>query len=64
MAKRKIENWIFWIVGDIITIPLYFYKGLTMSSFLYLIYTFIAVAGYLAWRKSIEESKSLKLETV
>ena len=35
-----------------------------MSSFLYLIYTFIAVAGYLAWRKSIEESKSLKLETV
>jgi nicotinamide mononucleotide transporter len=64
MAKRKIENWIFWIVGDIITVPLYFYKGLTMSSFLYLIYTFIAVAGYLAWRKSIEESKSLKLETV
>ena len=64
MAKRKIENWIFWIVGDIITIPLYFYKGLTMSSFLYLIYTFIAIAGYLAWRKSIEESKSLKLETV
>ena len=64
MAKRKIENWIFWIVGDIITIPLYFYKGLTMSSFLYLIYTFIAIAGFLAWRKSIEESKSLKLETV
>ena len=64
MAKRKIENWIFWIVGDIITIPLYFYKGLTMSSFLYLIYTFIAIAGYLAWRKSIEESKSLKLEAI
>ena len=64
MAKRKIENWIFWIVGDIITVPLYFYKGLTMSSFLYLIYTFIAVAGYLAWRKSIEESKGHKLETV
>lgn len=64
MAKRKIENWIFWILGDIITIPLYFYKGLTISSFLYLIYTFIAVAGYLAWLKSIEESKGHKLETV
>lgn len=64
MAKRKIENWIFWIVGDIITVPLYFYKGLTMSSFLYLIYTFIAIAGYLAWRKSMDESKALKLETV
>ena len=64
MAKRKIENWIFWIVGDIITVPLYFYKGLTMSSFLYLIYTFIAIAGYLAWRKSMEESESLKLDKV
>ena len=64
MAKRKIENWIFWIVGDIITVPLYFYKGLTMSSFLYLTYTFIAIAGYLAWRKSMEESESLKLDTV
>jgi nicotinamide mononucleotide transporter len=64
MAKRKIENWVFWIVGDIITVPLYFYKGLTMSSLLYLIYTFIAVAGYLAWRKSIEDSKGHKLETV
>ena len=31
MAKRKIENWIFWIIGDIISIPLYFYKGLTFT---------------------------------
>jgi len=63
MAKRKIENWTFWIVGDIITVPLYFYKGLTISSLLYLIYTLIAIAGYLAWRKSISEKESLKLET-
>ena len=34
MAKRKIENWIYWIIGDIITVPLYFYKGLTFSSIL------------------------------
>ena len=62
MAKRKIENWTFWIIGDIITIPLYFYKGLTISSFLYFLYTFIAIAGYFAWLKSIENSKSNKLE--
>jgi len=62
MAKRKIENWTFWIVGDIITVPLYFYKGLTISSFLYLIYTFIAILGYLAWRKSLQESNTPKLE--
>ena len=32
MARRKVENWIFWIVGDIISIPLYFVKGLTLTS--------------------------------
>ena len=46
MAKRKIENWIFWIIGDVISIPLYFYKGLTFTSLQYLIFTFIAIAGY------------------
>ena len=51
MAKRKIESWIFWIVGDLITVPLYFYKGLTISSIQYLIFTVIAILGYLSWKK-------------
>ena len=45
MARRKIENWIFWIVGDLISIPLYFYKGLTLTSLQYLIFTIIAILG-------------------
>ena len=56
MAKRKIENWIFWIVGDIISIPLYFYKGFTFTSFQYLGFTFIAIFGYLAWKKSLNKN--------
>jgi len=56
MAKRKIENWIFWIVGDIISVPLYFYKGLTFTSFQYLIFTFIAIAGYYSWKKTLNKS--------
>ena len=55
MAKRKIENWIYWIIGDIISVPLYFYKGFTFTSFQYLIFTFIAVSGYLAWKKSLNK---------
>ena len=55
MAKRKIENWIFWIIGDIISIPLYFYKGLTFTSFQYLGFTFIAIAGYFAWKKTLDK---------
>ena len=51
MAKRKIENWIFWIVGDIISVPLYFYKGYTFTSLQYLVFTIIAIYGYLTWKK-------------
>ncbi|MDA9827560.1 nicotinamide riboside transporter PnuC [Flavobacteriaceae bacterium] len=56
MAKRKIENWIFWIIADIISFPLYFYKGLTFTSLQYLIFTFIAIAGYYSWKKILNKS--------
>lgn len=56
MAKRKIENWIFWIVGDFISVPLYYYKGLTFTSLQYLIFTFIAIAGYYSWKKILNKS--------
>lgn len=51
MAKRKIENWIFWIVGNIISVPLYFAKGYTFTSIQYIIFTIIAVFGYIEWKK-------------
>jgi nicotinamide mononucleotide transporter len=57
MAKRKIENWLFWIVGNIISVPLYFYKGFTFTSFQYLGFTFIAIFGYLAWKKSLDKTQ-------
>ena len=51
MAKRKIENWIFWIIGNLVSIPLYFAKGYTFTSFQYLVFTIIAVFGYIEWKK-------------
>ena len=51
MARRKIENWIFWIVGDIISVPLYLIKGFSFTSLQYLIFTLIAIYGYLEWKK-------------
>ena len=56
MARRKIESWIFWIIGDIITIPLYFYKGLTISSIQYLIFLILAILGYISWKKILNNS--------
>ncbi|WOD44866.1 nicotinamide riboside transporter PnuC [Hwangdonia lutea] len=56
MARRKLENWIFWIIGDLISIPLYFYKGFTFTSFQYFGFTFIAIFGYLAWKKNLNSN--------
>jgi nicotinamide mononucleotide transporter len=56
MAKRKIENWIYWIIGDIISVPLYFYKGFTFTSFQYLGFTVIAIFGYLQWKKHLNSN--------
>lgn len=55
MARKKIENWIFWIIGDIISVPLYFYKGLTFTSIQYLFFTIIAIYGYKAWKKDLNK---------
>lgn len=60
MAKRKIENWLFWIVGDLICIPMMAYKGLGITSIQYLIFTAMAVIGYLEWRKTLV-TKNTKL---
>ena len=51
MANKKIENWILWIIADLISIPLYFYKGMVFTSIQYLIFTIIAVFGFLSWKK-------------
>ncbi len=55
MAKRKIENWVFWIIGDVISVPLYFYKGLTFTSLQYFIFTIIAISGYYSWKKILNK---------
>ncbi len=54
MAKRKIENWIFWIVGDIICVPMMIYKGLGITSIQFFVFTAMAIIGYIEWKKSIK----------
>ena len=57
MARRKIEHWTLWIVGDIISIPLYFYKGLYFTSIQYLTFTIIAILGFFTWLKELNKKK-------
>lgn len=62
MAKKKLENWVYWIVGDIITVPLYWYKGLIFTSLQFLVFTIIAIYGYKAWKKNLNKSPQTLLK--
>lgn len=56
MANKKIENWTLWIFADIITVPLYAYRGWGMLSLQYLIFTILAIQGYFAWKKTLNNN--------
>lgn len=60
LARRKIENWIYLIIGDIIAIPLFFYKGLVFTGFFYIILTIIAFYGLNVWKKILRSEKQIQ----
>lgn len=49
LTRKKIENWIWWIITDIASIPLYFIKGYVFTSFQFLVFLVIAVLGLMEW---------------
>jgi len=53
-ARKKIENWIFWFVIDVVSVGVYWTQGLTLYAALYFVYLGMAVAGWLAWKNSME----------
>ena len=59
MAMKKVENWIYWIVGDLISIPLYFSKGLQLTSLQFFVFLIIAVLGYIEWKKKAIKKRNL-----
>lgn len=59
LVKKHIENWLFWILADSIYILLFLYKGLYLSSGIYLIFLILAIKGYLDWKKAKNIKKDL-----
>jgi len=55
MANKKIENWIFWIITNIVSIPLYFVKGYGFTGIQYSIFLGLAFLGYKEWKKSLNK---------
>jgi nicotinamide mononucleotide transporter len=49
LGRKKVENWIVWIVVDVLYVGLYVYKGLTLTAFLYALFVVLAWTGWRAW---------------
>jgi len=56
MANKKLENWTFWIAVNMVSIPLYFIKGLGFTGIQYLIFLILAFYGYKAWKNSLDNT--------
>ena len=56
MANKKIEHWLLWIGGNIISIPLYFIKGLGFSGIQFSIFLILAILGYIEWKKNLNKN--------
>ncbi len=55
MTRKKVENWIWWIITNVASIPLYFYKGAVFTSVQYLVFLILAVMGLVEWIKKIKK---------
>ena len=53
MARRRIENWVLWILVDMVALALYFSRGLYPTSALYLLFLLLSIAGLIGWRRAL-----------
>lgn len=60
MARKKLENWIWLIITNTASIPLYFSKGFVFTSFQYLVFLVLAIMGYMEWRRKLIQSEAAR----
>jgi nicotinamide mononucleotide transporter len=59
MAIKKIENWLLWILGDMLVIPMFAIKGLAFTSVQYIVFLVLAIMAYIEWRKRLKSKELL-----
>jgi nicotinamide mononucleotide transporter len=58
VARKILENWLWWIAIDLLSIWLYVERELTTTAILFAGYVVLALAGYLAWRQTLVQPES------
>jgi nicotinamide mononucleotide transporter len=53
LSRKLVEQWLVWLVVDMISVGLYLYKGIPITAGLYTLYSALAVAGYFRWRRQV-----------
>ena len=53
MTVKKLENWVFWILGNVISIPITISQGLYFTGIQYAVFLILALSGYVEWRKKV-----------
>ena len=53
LSRKLVEQWLVWLVVDMISVGLYLYKGIPITAMLYTLYCALAVVGYMRWRKQV-----------
>ena len=56
LSRKLVEQWLVWLVVDMISVGLYIYKGIPITAALYMLYGILAIVGYLRWRRVARES--------
>ncbi len=59
LARKKLENWIIWIVVDLVAVNIYYLKGLYFTSALYGVFLALCVLGFVEWKRSMNEPDTL-----
>ena len=53
LSRKYVEQWLVWLVVDVVTVGLYIYKDIPLTAGLYALYSVLAVVGYMRWRRVV-----------
>ncbi len=58
LSRKYLEQWLVWLVVDLATVGLYLYKEIPLTAGLYALYSALAAAGYLRWRRQMRSEEA------
>ncbi len=57
VARKVLENWWYWLVIDVVSVFIYWSRGLELTALLFVFYVLLIPVGYLSWRRSYREAR-------